>query len=133
MRGKEHAMSTQWARTWRVALTLVVAASSPAAADVVIDANAKAAEIASKLPATPPAVRVMAYVQVSVFEAVNTITDRYPPLMAKINAPSGASVDGAVAAATRTALSKLMPPAYQAAIDADYAAALKLIADGPAK
>jgi len=108
--------------------------AAPAAqADVVTDANAKAADIASKLPATPPAVRVMAYVQTSVFEAVNAITDRYPPLMAKINAPQGASVDAAVAAATRTALSKLMPPAHQAAIDADYEAALKLVPDGPAK
>ena len=108
--------------------------AAPAAqADVVTDANAKAADIASKLPATPPAVRVMAYVQTSVLEAVNAITDRYPPLMAKINAPQGASVDAAVAAATRTALSKLMPPAHQAAIDADYEAALKLVPDGPAK
>src|SRR5262249_1271028 len=121
---------------WITALALTIATLTGAVwarADVVTGANAKAADIASKLPATPPAVRVMAYVQVSVFEAVNAITDRYPPLMAKINAPAGASVDGAVAAATRTALSKLMPPAYQAAIDADYAAALKLIADGPAK
>ena len=121
---------------WITALALTIATLTGAVwarADVITDANVKAADIASKLPATPPAVRVMAYVQVSVFEAVNAITDRYPPLMAKINAPAGASVDGAVAAATRTALSKLMPPAYQAAIDADYAAALKLIADGPAK
>jgi len=128
---------------WLIRIAFVVVATVPSAAallaapaaqaDVVTDANVKAADIASKLPATPPAVRVMAYVQVSVFEAVNAITDRYPPLMAKINAPAGASVDGAVAAATRTALSRLMPPAYQAAIDADYAAALKLIADGPAK
>jgi len=121
---------------WITALALTIATLTGAVwarADVVTGANVKAADIASKLPATPPAVRVMAYVQVSVFEAVNAITDRYPPLMAKINAPAGASVDGAVAAATRTALSKLMPPAYQAAIDADYAAALKLIADGPAK
>jgi len=121
---------------WITALALTVATLTGAVwarADVVTEANVKAADIASKLPATPPAVRVMAYVQVSVFEAVNAITDRYPPLMAKINAPAGASVDGAVAAATRTALSRLMPPAYQAAIDADYAAALKLIADGPAK
>jgi PAP2 superfamily len=108
-------------------------AATMAQADVVTDANARAADIASKLPATPPAVRVMAYVQVSVFEAVNAITGRYPPLMAKINAAQGASVDAAVAAATRTALSKLMPPAHQAAIDADYDAALKLVPDGPAK
>src|SRR5262249_60859808 len=111
---------------WITALALTIATLTGAVwarADVVTDANAKAADIASKLPATPPAVRVMAYVQVSVFEAVNAIADRYPPLMAKINAPQGASVDAAVAAATRTALSKLMPPTYQAAIEADHAAA----------
>jgi hypothetical protein len=101
-------------------------------ADVVTDANAKAAEIASKHPATPPAVRTMAIVQVSVFEAVNAITGRYPAFRAKVTAAPGASVEAAVASATRTALLKLMP-AQQAAIDADYQAALKLLANGRAK
>jgi hypothetical protein len=41
-------------------------------------------------------------------------------------------VEAAVAAATRTALSKLMP-AEQAAIDADYQALLRAVPDGPAK
>jgi hypothetical protein len=49
-----------------------------ARADVVSDANAKAADIASRHPATPISVRMMAIVQVSVFEAVNAITGRYP-------------------------------------------------------
>ena len=101
-------------------------------ADVVTDANAKAAEIASKHPATPPAVRTMAIVQVSVFEAVNAITGRYPAFRAKVTAAPGASVEAAVASATRTALLKLMP-AQQAAIDADYQAALKPLANGRAK
>jgi len=113
-----------------VALTVIGVA--PVRADVVTDANARAAEIASKHPGTPPAVRIMAFVQVSVFEAVNAITGRYPSLQAKITAPAGASVDAAVAAATRTALLKLMP-SQQAAIDADYDRALKLVPDGPAK
>jgi len=103
-----------------------------ARADVVTDANAKATEIASRHPGTPPAVRIMAFVQVSVFEAVNAITGRYPPLRTKINAPAGASAEAAVAAATRTVLSKLMPT-QQAAIDADYLATLKPVPDGPAK
>ena len=101
-------------------------------ADVVTDANAKAAEIAAKHPATPPAVRTMAIVQVSVFEAVSAITGRYPAFRAKVTAPPGASVEAAVASATRTALLKLMP-AQQAAIDADYQAALKPLTDGRAK
>ena len=101
-------------------------------ADVVTDANTRAAEIAAKHPATPPAVRTMAIVQVSVFEAVSAITGRYPTFRAKVTAPPGASVEAAVASATRTALLKLMP-AQQAAIDADYQAALKPLADGRAK
>ena len=131
---KTHRWQTRIAFVVLGAALLAVLLAAPAAqADVVTDANAKAADIASKLPATPPAVRVMAYVQVSVFEAVNAITGRYPPLQAKLNAAPGASVDTAVASATRTALSKLMPPTHQAAIDADYEAALKLVPDGPAK
>ncbi len=120
----------------RIAALILIATTLTGAlyarADVVTDANAKAADIASKAPGTPPAVRIMAFVQTSVFEAANAITGRYPPLMAKINAAPGASVDAAVAAATRTALAKLMPT-QQAAIDADYEAALKLVPDGAAK
>src|SRR5438067_13667471 len=120
-----------WIAIFVLVVTILTGASS-VQADVVTDANAKAADIASRHPVTPPAVRIMAYVQVSVFEAVNAITGRYPPLRMKINAGPGASVDAAVAAATRTALSKLMP-SQQAAIDADYDTALKLLPDGPAK
>ena len=115
-----------------VLTTLVLAGAEGAHADVVTDANAKAADVASRNPATPIAVRTMAIVQVSVFEAVNTITGRYPPYRTKIKAAPGASVEAAVAAATRAVLSKLMP-AQQAAIDADYQAALTPIPDGPGK
>jgi hypothetical protein len=50
----------------------------------------------------------------------------------KVVAAPGASVDAAVAAATRTALLKLAP-GQQAAIDADYQAALRSLPDSPAK
>ena len=105
-------------------LAVVILAGAPGAhADVVTDANAKAADIVSRIPAPPITVRMMAIVQVSVFEAVNAVTGRYPPQRAKLTPAPGASVEAAVAAATRTALSKLMP-AQQAAIDADYQALL---------
>jgi hypothetical protein len=74
----------------------------------------------------------MAITQVSVFDAVTAITGRYPALRARVTAPPGASVDAAVAAATRTVLARLVP-AQLPAIDAYYAAALKPLADGPAK
>jgi hypothetical protein len=121
------------ARAWTgLAAVAILAGAAGARADVVTDANAKAAEIASRHPATPIAVRTMAIVQVSVFEAANAITGRYPPYRAKLTPTPGASVDAAVAAATRAALSKLMPT-QQAAIDADYQAALQAVADGPAR
>jgi hypothetical protein len=113
-------------------VSLLLALVTPAWADVATDANAKAAEIASRLPGTPPAVRAMAFVQVSVFEAVNAITGRYPSSRVNITPPQGASVDAAVAASTRTVLLKLVPT-QQAAIEADYQAALKSLPDSAAK
>ena len=114
-------------------LAVVILAGAPGAhADVVTDANARAADVVSRIPAPPITVRTMAIVQVSVFEAVNAVTGRYPPQRAKLNQAPGASVEAAVAAATRTALSKLMP-AQQAVIDADYQALLGSVPDGPAK
>ena len=126
-------MRSMWTRAIFVALALgLAAAGSPAGADVITDANAKAAEISSKLPGTPPAVRAMAIVQVSVFEATNAITGKYPAFRAKMTPAPGASIDAAVAAATRGALLKTVP-SQKAAIEADYEAALKNIPDGPAK
>jgi hypothetical protein len=111
---------------------LLLWGSAWAHADVITDANARAADIASKNPATPIAVRTMAIVQVSAFEAVNAISGRYPALRVKLTAAPGASVDAAVASATRTALLKLMPT-QQAAIEADYQAALKAVPEGRPK
>jgi hypothetical protein len=114
-------------------LAVVIVAGAPGAhADIVTDANAKAADVVSRIPAPPVTVRAMAIVQVSVFEAVNAVTGRYPTQRAKLSPAPGASVEAAVAAATRTALSKLMP-AQQTAIDADYQALLASVPDGPAK
>jgi PAP2 superfamily len=103
-----------------IAASLLAGVVPNANADVITDWNIKAGEIVteSKL-GTPPAIRAMAIVQTSVYEAVNA------------TAP-GASVDAAVAAANRATLTKLMP-SQQASIDASYQAALVQIADGPAK
>jgi PAP2 superfamily len=130
---KDTTMLSHRTRGWiALLIAILLAGASGADADVVTDANARAAEIASRHPATPIAVRTMAIVQVSVFEATTAITGRYPALRVKVTPAPGASVEAAVAAATRTALLKLMPP-LQAAIEADYQAALKSIPDGGAK
>src|SRR5438046_10461627 len=102
--------STRWrlnAGLWLLA-ALLLAGAPRASADVVTDANAKAADIASKHPATPISVSMMAIVQVSVFEAVNAITGRYPGYRVQVAPASGDSENAAVVAATRTAMSALI-------------------------
>jgi hypothetical protein len=106
--------------------------SAPARADVITDWNQIACEVVAKVGPGAPGARMMAVVQLSVFEAVNTITPRYVPYMPRLPAAPGASVDAAVAAANRAALLALMP-AEKAGIEAAYDAALKKIADGAPK
>ena len=108
-------------------------ASPMVRADVVADWNVKAGEIVfdARLGA-PPANRVMAIVHTAVYEAVNTITKRYPASGLKLEATPGASVEAAIAAANRATLAKLVP-SQQAAINTAYQATLAMIADGPSK
>src|SRR2546423_15680892 len=98
--------------TWVVLLFVMLVAGAPfAVADVVTDANAKAAEIASKLPGTPPAVRTMAIVQVSVFDAVSAISGRYPAFRAQGTAPAGAPPrPGGAGGAGAGAVPRVPPP-----------------------
>ena len=121
----------------RTTLAVLAAASlvatAPVAADAVTDWNQKVCDIAVEARVgTPPAVRVMAIAQTAVYVATNAITKRYPPGPYAIEAPPGASVDAAVAAANRAVLAKLAAPQLPA-IDKVYQAALAAIPDGPAK
>ncbi len=108
-------------------------ACPPAHADVVTDWNITASDIAvaAKLP-PPPTYRIVAMVQTSVYEAVNAITKRYPQERVKVDAAAGASVEAAVAEATRTTLLQLLP-SQRTAIDSAYQAALSSIPAGQAK
>src|SRR5262249_43776738 len=117
----------------------IAAAVGPAAtawADVVTDWNAKSAEItaAPGLPFPPAyfAYRAMAMVQVAVFEGVNAVSGQYPPLFITLGQMPNASMRAVTAAATRTALTKLMP-AQQAAIEAAYQAELAKVPPGIGK
>ena len=120
----------QWA-TLIFATSLI--ASPIASADAVCDWNTKAGEIVvSARMGPPPANRALAIANTAVYEAVNTITKRYPAGALKLEAAPGASVDAAIAAANRTALAKLLP-SQQPAIDGAYQAALAKIAEGASK
>jgi hypothetical protein len=113
--------------------SLFVAASflvGPVAmADVVTDWNIKAGEIVSDAKlATPPASRMLAIVHTAMYEAANAVTKRYPASDLKLEAPQGASVDAAVAAAARTTLVTLLP-SQRGPIDSAYQAALIKVTD----
>ena len=113
-------------------LALALAAASPiSAADAVTDWDKVACDIvgASK-SATPLNVRAIAITQTAVYAAVNRITRRFPG--AGGGQPLVASVEAAVAAANRAALSALVPD-QAAAIEAAYLKAVGAVADGDAK
>jgi hypothetical protein len=119
---------------WALLIFAASLTATPAAkADAVCDWNTKAGEIVvSARMGPPPANRAMAIVNTAVYEAVNAITKRYPASALKLEAEPAASVDAAVAAANRTALSKLVP-SQQSAIDIAYQAALSKIDVGASK
>jgi hypothetical protein len=111
----------------------LLGAAIEARADAILDWNVRSeALITESKLGTPPAIRVMAYVQTAAYDAVNAITQRYPAGAARLDAAPNASVDAAVAAAHRAMLAKLIP-AQQKAVDAAYQAALAGIPDGPAR
>jgi hypothetical protein len=120
----------------QIALLIVafgLIAGPMARADVVADWNAKACDIVVDGRLGPPAAnRVMAIVHTAVYEAVNTITKRYPASGPQLTAAPGASVEAAIAAASHATLTKLVP-SQQAAINAAYHATLAKIAEGSAK
>src|SRR5882757_2875400 len=114
------------------ALMLGVSGSLSVQADVVTDWNQTACDVVAKVGPGASGHRMMAIVQVAVFEAVNSIDPRYVPYMPRGPAAPGASVDAAVAASNRKVLAALMPGEI-ATIEAAYEAAVKKIPDGPSK
>jgi PAP2 superfamily len=120
-------------RVARLFASLALLTTTLARADALHEWNVKAIEIAiaARMPAAQ-ATRTNAIVQTAVYEAVNAITGRYAAGELKLQAPAGASIDAAIAAANRVALSGLMA-AQSPAIDAAYQDALVAIPDRPAK
>ena len=101
--------------------------------DAVTDWNIRACDVAG--PAnldTPTANRLIAIMHTAIYEATNAITKRYPVGDLKIDAPAGASVDAAIAAAARATLVELVP-LKQAEIETAYRSSLAKIPDGRSK
>jgi len=104
-------------------------AAFAARADIVTDWADTTTEIADEGPNT---IRTMALAQSAVYEAVNAITARYPHDRVDLGPAQGASVEAAVAAASRAVLLQ-EAPALKDRIEAAYARALAATAEGEAR
>lgn len=110
----------------------LVATTTAARADVVLDWNAIAARTVAPGQSAFAQARYMAIVQLAVFEAVNAITGDYERyLAAPLAAPGGASAEAAAIAAAHRVLKNYFPA--NTAIDTDRANSLAGIPDGQAK
>ncbi|NWJ42003.1 MAG: vanadium-dependent haloperoxidase [Geothrix sp.] len=115
-------------RAWLVSAVVC----APALADAVIDWNIKAGDLVTEAKLNAQyATRALTMMHAAIYEASNAITQRYPSRL-KLTAPPGASVDAAIAAASRATLLRLLP-AQRNAIEAACAAALAGLPEGPAK
>jgi hypothetical protein len=111
---------------------LVLMASQTAArADVVLDWNARAVATAAGQNPFNQA-RLLAIVQLAVFEAVNAVTGDYEGYTGEVTAAPDASEEAAAIAAAHTTLLAYFPGSA-AALDAARASSLAAVADGPAK
>ncbi len=107
----------------------LVSVALGARADTVADWADRTTEIATDGPNT---IRTMALVQNAVYEAVNAITGRFPHDRLDLGPAEGASIDAAIAAASRAVLLH-EAPALQARIEAVYGQVLGTIADDQAR
>jgi hypothetical protein len=83
-------------------------------------------------PASIQPTRNFAILHTAIYDAVNSIDRTHEPYLIDVRAPRSASETAAADAAAHTALLGLYP-AQQGSLDADYAAELNKVADGPAK
>ncbi len=116
------------------ALALVVAAPSPAFANVVTEWDEKAVALVQPGTVFPPptALRTIAILHLAMFEAVNAIDRRYTPYKLQAVAAPGTSGEAAAAAAAGAVLMKLVPNAA-ADVQTALAGYLQKLPDGDAK
>jgi hypothetical protein len=128
-------MTLQFARPTLFAAILVTSvphAFAPARADPVIDWNIVALDATAVPPNSILQSRTLAIVHAAVYDAVCAVELGCAPYAVSIKAPTGTSLDPAVAAAAHDALMKLAP-AQQKMLDAALAKALAAIPDGAGK
>ena len=112
------------------AAAIVVA--PPAFANVITDWNENAVALVTPRMAPGTGQRVVAIMQVAMFDAVNSIERRYQPYLAQLPAASGTSKEAAATAAAGAVLASLIPQ-VQGQVKALTTSYLASIADSDAK
>jgi hypothetical protein len=126
---RESFMSISVCRCGAVTSVLFAIFALSAHADTVADWADITTEIATDGPNT---VRTLALAQSAVYEAVNAITSRYPRDRVDLGPAEGASIDAAIAAASRAVLLH-EAPALKPQIEAAYDKALHAMLDDDAR
>ena len=115
-----------------MAALLAIVCCASVRADEITDWNKRAQQALLTANTSPPAsARVLAIVQVAVFDAVNGIERRYTPIQVDFEAPQGASRRAAAVQAAYATLVKLLP-SQKATFDAAREESLNSIASDEA-
>src|SRR5882672_10119133 len=109
----------------------LIGAAPPAFADVITDWDEKAVAIVNSMPPYN-AQRIIGIVHVAMFDAVNSIEQRYQPYLVQLPAPPSTSKEAAAAAAAAVVLASIDEKTAGAVREA-LAVNLASIPDGPAK
>jgi PAP2 superfamily len=117
---------------WMIPLAVLTCQAEPVLADVLTDWNEKT--VAFVTPRLVPAAgdRVVAMVQVAMFDAINSIERRYRPYLVQLPATTTLSREAAAAAAAAAILAGLHPQA-EAEFKAAGAAYVATLPDGDGK
>ena len=118
---------------WMIpAILLLSVQPGPLFADAITDWNEKAVAFVTPRMPPPAAQRVVAIVQVAMFDAVNSIERRYRPYLVQLPAAPANSKEAAAAAAAGGVLAGLHPQS-EGELKSATAAYLATIPDGDAK
>ena len=114
-----------------IASVALLLAPAVACADVIAQWNEKAIASATAGGQNPLIVsRTVAIVHTAMFDAVNSIENRYAPYAVRVSTRVGSSAEAAAATAAYAALAALLP-SQEPELDAEYSSNLARIAEGP--
>ncbi len=125
----------QYGIVLKIALMLLILIGLPSAAraDAITDWNAYGVSAAVTAARMPGGYVDLAYMHISMYDAVNAIDGRYSVFAVHpTNVPAGSSKEAAAIAAAYSVLIALFP-AQQVVLDANYAASLAAIPDSQGK